>query len=82
MNEQYYKGVLGAFLGANFFGGFVGEWQIDTVKEYISQFCERQIEQSAYSYQEKEQRKRQMQQSLEVYIQGVKDALRAEGRLR
>lgn len=43
MGEQYYKGVLAAFLGANFFSGIVSEWQIDMVKEYISHFCERQI---------------------------------------
>ncbi len=81
MGEQYYKGVLAAFLGANFFGGFVSEWQIDMVKEDISHFCESQIDHSSYSYQEKENRKLQMKQSLEVYIKGVKDELRAEGRL-
>ena len=81
MGEQYYKGVLAAFLGANFFGGLVSEWQIDMVKEYISHFCERQIDQSPYSYQEKENQKHQMKQSLEVYIHGVKDELRGKGRL-
>lgn len=81
MGEQYFRGILAAFLGTSFFGGFVSEWQIDMVKEYISHFCERQIDQSLYSYQDKENRKLQMKQSLEVYIKGVKDELRAKGRL-
>ena len=81
MGEQYFKGVLAAFLGANFFSGTVSEWQIDMVKEDISHYCERQIDQSLYSYQEKENQKHQMKQSLEMYIQGVKDELRAKGRL-
>lgn len=31
---------------------------------------------------EKEDQKRQMKQSLEVYIQGVKDEMRAKGRMK
>lgn len=82
IGEQYYKGVLAAFLGTSFFSGLVREWQIDMVKEYISHFSERQIDQSPYSYQEKENQKCQMKQSLEVYIQGVKDEMRGMGRMK
>lgn len=81
MEEQYYKGVLAAFLRTKFFDGLVSEWQIDMVKEDISYFCESQIDHSSYSYQEKEKQKHQIKQSLEVYIQGVKDELRAEVRV-
>ena len=81
MGEQYFKGVLAGYLGANFMHGPVPEWQIDVVKENISRFSEALIEHSQITYQEKENQKRQMKQSLEVYIQGVKDELRANGRL-
>lgn len=79
MGEQYFKGVLAAYLGANFMNGAVTEWQIEVIKENISHYCEAQIDHSLLSYQEKEEQKHQMKQSLEVYIHGVKDELRAKG---
>lgn len=81
MGEQYFKGVLAAYLGANFVNGPVSELQIDVIKEDISRFSEAMIEHSQLTYQEKENQKHQMKQSLEVYIHGVKDELRAKGRL-
>ena len=39
------------------------------------------IDHSQLSYQEKEEQKHQMKQSLEEYINGVKDELRVKGRL-
>lgn len=81
MGEQYFKGVLAAYLGKNFMNGAVSEWQIDVIKESISHYYEAMIEHSQLSYQEKEEQKRQMKQSLEAYIHGVKDELRAKGRL-
>lgn len=81
MGEQYFKGVLAAYLGANFMIGSVPEWQIDVIKECISRYHEAMIDHSPLSHQEKEEQKRQMKQSLEVYIHGVKDELRAKGRL-
>ncbi len=82
MGEQYFKGILVAYLGASFFNCPVDEWQIDVIKEYISHFCETKIERSFLSREEKEAQKRQMKQSLEVYIHGVKDELRRAGRMR
>ena len=41
-----------------------------------SHYCEATIDHSQLSYQEKEDQKRQMKQSLEVYIQVVKDEMR------
>lgn len=81
MGEQYFKGVISAYLGANFMNGPVPEWQIDVIKENISRFSEAQIEHSLLSYQEKKEQKHQMKQSLEEYVQGVKDELRVKGRL-
>lgn len=81
MGEQYIKGVLAAYLGANFMNGCVSEWQIDVIKENISRYSEVQIEHSLLSYQGKEEQKHQMKQNLEAYIQGLKDQLRREGRL-
>jgi hypothetical protein len=51
------------------------------IKENISHYCKATIDHSQLSYQEKEEQKRQMKQSLEVYIQGVKDEMRAKGRM-
>ena len=82
MGEQYFKGVLAGYLGANFMSGPLTEWQIDVIKENISHYCEATIDHSHLSYQEKEDQKHQMKQSLEVYIQGVKDEMRATGRMR
>jgi len=82
MGEQYFKGVLAGYLGANFMCGTITEWQIDIIKENISHYCEAMIDHSLLSYQEKEDQKRQMKQSLEVYIQGVNDEMRAEGRMK
>ena len=71
--------MLAGYLGANF---TITEWQIDIIKENISHYCEATINYSQLSYQEKEEQKRQMKQSLDVYIQGVKDEMRAAGRMK
>ena len=81
MREQYFKGVFAGYLGTNFMSGPILEWQIDVIKENISHYCETTIDHMPLSYQEKKEQKRQMKQSLEVYIQGVKDEMRAKGRL-
>lgn len=81
MSEQYFKGVFAAYLGSALSCGPIMEWQIDLIKESISQYCEAQIDHSLLSSQEKEEQKRQMKLSLDAYITGVKDELRASGRL-
>lgn len=82
MGEQYFKGVLAGYLGANFMCCPIIEWQIDIIKENISHYCEATIDHSQLSYQEKEDQMPQMKQSLEVYIQGVKDEMRGMGRMK
>ena len=81
MGEQYFKGVLAGYLGANFMSGPITEWQIDIIKENISHYCEATIDHSRLSYQEKEEWRRGRRQRMEVYIQGVKDEMRAKGRM-
>lgn len=43
MGEQYFKGVLAGYLGANFMCDPITEWQIDIIKENISHYCEATI---------------------------------------
>ena len=57
MGEQYFKGVLAGYLGANFMCGPITEWQIDIIIENISHYCEAMIDHSQLSYQEKEDQK-------------------------
>ncbi len=57
----------------------IAEWQIDLIKESLSQFCEAKIDHTCLSYQEKEEEKRKMTQDLEMYIQGVRDGLKKRG---
>lgn len=82
IGEQYIKGVLAGYLGASFASDLFTEWQIDIIKDNISHYCDATIDHSQLSYQEKEEQKRKMKQSLEVYIQGVKDEMRGTGRMR
>lgn len=82
MGENYFKGVLAAYLGGNFMNGTVSEWQIDVIKESISHYYEAMIEHSKLSYQEKEEQKHQMKQSLEVYIQGMTDEVKGKERMK
>lgn len=82
MSEDYYKGVFAAYLGASFISGLVSEWQIDALKESISHYCEAMIEHSQQSYMKKEEQKGQMKLNLEGYIKGVKDEMKATGRMK
>ena len=78
MNYQYFKGVFTAFLGTGYMTEPIAEWQIDLIKESLSQFCEAKIVHTCLSYQEKEEEKRKMTQDLEMYIQGVKNGLKTK----
>ncbi len=50
MGEQYFKGVLAGYLGANFMCGPITEWQMDIIKENISHYCEATIDHSYLSH--------------------------------
>lgn len=79
MSEQYFRGVLAAYLGSALTRGPIMEWQIDMIKEDISRYNEAKIDHSQLSSQDKEEHKRQMKQSLEQYTRGFKDEMKAKG---
>lgn len=58
-----------------------GSVTLDEIEEDLSHYCEKKIDDSPLSDEEKQEKKRQMKLYLEVYIQGVKDGLRMNGRL-
>lgn len=66
--QAYLEGMLWAAYGVKVISGSVAEWQIDNVKESALKLKEAEIDHSQLSYQEKEEQKHQMKQSLEVYI--------------
>ena len=82
MCKQHFKWVLAGYLWVNIMCGPITEWQIDIIKENISHYCEATIDHSQLSYHDKEDQKRHMKQSLQVYIQGVKDEMRGNGRIK
>ena len=49
MDYQYFKGVFTAFLGTDFMNEPIAEWQIDLIKESLSQFCEAKIDHTCLS---------------------------------
>lgn len=59
----------------------MSEQQIDFVKGIISRFREAEIEGSPFTDTEKEQMKYQWRQWLDATTHGIKDELRAEGKL-
>lgn len=78
MDYQYFKGVFTAFLGTDFMNEPIAEWQIDLIKESLSQFCEAKIDHTCLSYQDKEEEKQKMTQDLDMFIQGVKNGLKTK----
>lgn len=79
MDNSYFIGLFVAFWGKSFIGEPISEEQIEMIKESLSRFCEKEINCTPLSYQEKEEQKCQMKQSLDAYIHGVKDGLKVEG---
>lgn len=77
----YYAGAFRAALASCFIDGRISEQQIDFVKETISRFREAEIDQSAFSDSTKEEIKSQWKQCLDATTHGIKDELRAEGKL-
>ena len=54
----------------------IAEWQIDLINENKSHNCEAMIDHSQLEFEENEEQTRQLEQSMEVYFQGVKDEIR------
>ena len=77
----YYAGAFRTAITSCFIDGKISELQIDFVKEVISKFREAEIDHLAMSPSEKEELKNQWKQWLDATARGIKDELRAEGRL-
>jgi hypothetical protein len=71
--QTYLRGSLAAYMESISMSTPLTDRRVDEIKEKLKHFCEKKIDDSQLSNQEKEEQKRQMKQSLEVYIQGVKD---------
>ena len=82
MGEIYIKGLFRTCYIVRFMEGAISEKQVDAFKEGITRYCEWKIDSSPLSFQEKEELKRQMKRSVDVYNHGIKDGLRMNGRLR
>ena len=78
---SYYSGALKTAIASCFVSGIISEQQIDFAKELISKYREAEIDHLAISALEKETLKSQWKQWLEATAQGMKDELRAEGKL-
>lgn len=79
--EPYCSGAFRAALVSCFINGRISEQQIDFVKEIISRFREAEIDGTPFPDTEKEQMKSQWRQWLDATTHGIKDELRAEGKL-
>ena len=77
----YFEGAFLAAIASCFINGRISEQQIDAAKEIISRFKEYEIEHTAIMPEKKEELKRQLKQFLDAKIQGLKDKLRAQGKL-
>ena len=77
----YFEGAFLAAIASCFINGRISEQQIDVAKEIISRFKEYEIEHAVIMPEKKEELKRQLKQFLDAKIQGLKDKLRAQGKL-
>lgn len=77
----YYAGALRTAIASCFINGKISEQQIDFVKEAISKFREAEIDHLAISASKKEEFKNQWKKWLDATTHGIKDELRAEGKL-
>lgn len=77
----YFEGAFLAAIASCFINGRISEQQIDAAKEIISRFKEYEIEHATIMPEKKEELKRQLKQFLDAKIQGLKDKLRAQGKL-
>lgn len=77
----YLEGAFRAAITSCFINGRISEQQIDAVKEIISRFKEYEIEHASITPERIEDLKRQWKQWLEATTLGIKDELRAKGKL-
>ena len=77
----YFTGAFRTAIASCFINGKISEQQIDFAKEVISKFKEAEIDHLAITASEKEELKSQWKQWLDATTHGIKDELRAEGKL-
>ena len=77
----YLEGAFRAAITSCFINGIISEQQIDAAKEAFSKSKEYEIEHFAILPEKKEELKRQCKLWLEATTQGIKDELRAQGKL-
>jgi len=77
----YCAGALKTAIASCFINERISAQQINFAKELISKYREAEIDHLAISSLEKETLKSQWKQWLEATAQGIKDELRAEGKL-
>ena len=82
LTQVYYRGKFAAYMESISTTAPLTEVRLDEIKEDLSHICEKEIDESLLSDQEKEEQKSQMKQCLEVYFRGAKDELKASKRLQ
>lgn len=78
----YCEGALKTVIMSRFINGNISEQQIDFVKEIVSRYREAEIDNSSLKPEEKDTVKRQWKQWLDSTANGIKDELRALGKLK
>ena len=79
--QTYWSGRFAAYMESITTTTPLTDRRIDEIKEELKHYCEKRIDDSPLSDEEKKETKHQMKQCLEVYVLGVKDGLRMNGRL-
>lgn len=79
--EPYYAAAFRTAIMSCLVNGIIQEQELDAVKEAISKFKEAEIDHSALSDSDKEELKHQWKLWLDATAHGIKDELRAEGKL-
>lgn len=74
--QAYWSGRFAAYMESVTTTTPLTDRRIDEIKEDLKHYCEKKIDDSLLSDEEKEEQKRQMKQCLEVYVQGVKEEIR------
>lgn len=79
--EPYYAAAFRTAVMSCLVNGVIQERELNAVKEAISKFKESEIDHSALSSYDKKELKRQWKLWIDAAAHGIKDELRAEGKL-
>ena len=78
--RAYWGGRFAAYMESISRNTPLTDRRVDEIKEELKHYCEKKIDESQISDEEKEEQKRQMRQCLEVYIMGVKDEMKRDSK--